>query len=70
MSEDLTIQEVVVDSASKLTPRGDIEPVMRVRFRVGIHGPFALEFKLADFIPEKVREAQEKIAATLRGIVP
>ena len=55
--------------ASRMTPRGDIEPTYRVQFSVGDHGPFTLEFKKADFTPENVKTEQEKVASTLRGIM-
>lgn len=68
MEGDLTVSEQVIDQSTKLSPRGDIVPIMRVRFRIGDHGPFTLEFVLADFTPEKIKAAQDKIAATIRGL--
>ncbi len=65
----MEIKTTVVDQASRLTPRGNIEAIFRVQFMVGDHGPFTLEFSQAEFIPERVREAQEKVASTLRGIL-
>jgi hypothetical protein len=68
MPEDLAVNSVIVDSTTRLTPRGDIEPIMRVRFRIGDHGPFSLEFKKADFTPENVKREQDAIAATIRSL--
>jgi hypothetical protein len=63
------IKTTRVDQSSQLTPRGDIEPVFRVQFYVGDHGPFTIMFKQADFIPEKIKAAQEQVASTLRGVM-
>lgn len=64
----LEIKTTRVDQAQRLTARGDIEPIYRVSFLIGEHGPFVLDFKQVDFIPERVRAEQEKVRLTIEGL--
>jgi hypothetical protein len=57
-----------IDHATKLTPRGDIASIYRVQFFVGDQGPFTQTFEEADFTPEKIKAAQDKVAATIRAL--
>jgi len=68
MAEPLTIETRRISDVTRLTKYGDIQSVKRVEFMVGHHGPFYLEFTAAEFIPEKVKAAQEAIASTIRGL--
>jgi hypothetical protein len=57
-----------VEQVTAFVPPGGIEKRYRVTFTIGPHGPFTEEFTQAEFIPEKIRERQEAIARTLKGI--
>lgn len=65
---DLAVNTVVVDEVTRMAPRGDIEAVHRVRFRVGDHGPFSLFFTQAEFTTENVQAAMEAKAAVVRSL--
>lgn len=47
---------------------GGAQAVYRVTFSVGEHGPFTVELKAVDFTPDKIRDAIEKVAATIRAV--
>ncbi|HEY2938152.1 MAG TPA: hypothetical protein VGJ25_16230 [Gaiellaceae bacterium] len=68
MDGELEVRDQVVDQTSRLTVHGNVVPVFRLRFRLGEHGPFTLEFDEADFTPEKIKSRQDRIRATLRGL--
>lgn len=65
----MEVKTTRIDPATRLTPRGNIEATYRVHFTVGTEGPFVLEFGQAEFTPENVKREQEKVAATVRGIM-
>ena len=65
---ELGIQTVRVEQGSQLTRHGSVVGIFRVVFMVGEHGPFSVEFLPADFTPDRVRAAQEEIAATIRKL--
>jgi hypothetical protein len=57
-----------IDHLQRLTARGNIEPVVRVQFFVGTHGPFFAEFKDADFNDTNVNAHMRKFAETLNRL--
>lgn len=68
MDEPNEIKTLRTYQSPSLTDAGQVVTMYRVEFKVGIHGPFVVEFLPADFIPSKVRARQEEIAATVRAL--
>lgn len=56
-------EEVIV-----FQPSGTLGKVYRVTFFVGEHGPFTVDLKQVDFVPERIKQEVERVAATIRAL--
>jgi hypothetical protein len=66
--DEAKAEVIRVDESTVFVPGVGSQQVRRVVFRVGDHGPFTLDYKLADFTPARVRADMEATAATIRAL--
>jgi len=66
--EPYEVNSIRVQDASKFASDGTAVSVKRVTYRVGVQGPFTLDYLPSDYNAEKVRADMQKEVDILKAI--
>lgn len=69
MPQERKVAVIMISQVTRLSPRGDALPFMRVEYRVGEEGPFAIEVPKSEFTAASVREKLEQEASAIRALL-
>lgn len=68
MSEKAEPTIVAITQVTRLDPRGQAIPTMRIEYRIGQDGPFSLELPKSEFTAAEVKKRIQAEAVEIRNL--